>query len=97
MTWDQRFGIAAQAVPAPSLDSDMSDTALLQVALRCAGLRRPAPAIRRLLAEFGDVALILASDTDELCARGGLSLRAAATLKLLGAIRRDHGERPLLH
>ena len=78
------------------VDRDISDAEFLDFALGFAGLRPAHPVASRLLAEFGDVDVILATDPDALIVRGGLSGRAAAVLKLVNAFRHDN-RRALLH
>lgn len=76
---------------------DLGDGDLLAFALNFAGHRLVAPTVSRLLAEFGDVEIILASDPDDLRDRGGLDNRAVAILKLLHAFRIDNRRGQLLH
>ncbi len=78
-------------------DADIADDDLLSFALGFAGQCQVAPVAAQLLAEFGDVDMILASDPDELRARGGLSNRAVAILKLLHAFRTGARRGQLLH
>lgn len=84
-----RFGVIAEP--------DLPDHELLGFALAFADRRHAAPAAATLLAAYGDVDLILASDPDELCDRAGLSPRAVAVLKLLHAFRSDNRRGRLLH
>lgn len=78
-------------------EPDLGDGDLLSFALNFAGHRLVAPTVRHLLAEFGDVEIILASDPQDLRDRGGLSNRAVAILKLLHAFRTDNRRGQLLH
>ena len=78
-------------------DPDIADDDLLGFALTFAGHRHVAPVAAQLLDEFGDVDVILASDPEELRARGGLSNRAVAILKLLHAFRTGARRGQLLH
>ncbi len=84
------------AAPWP-VEADLADSELLHFALGFAGHRRAAPAAAQLIAEFGDVEIILASEPEELRRRGGLSNREVAILKLLHAFRRDNRRGKLLH
>lgn len=79
------------------MEADLADSDLLHFALGFAGHRLAAPTVARLLAEFGDIEVILASEPDDLRERGGLSNRAVAILKLLHAFRRDSRSGGLLH
>jgi|GEM_PF-3468744 len=81
----------------PPVEADLADTELLDFALGFAGQSGGGPTVARLIAEFGDVEVILASDADELRCRGGLSNREVAILKLLHAFRRDSRRGKLLH
>ena len=85
-----------RTVRAP-VDGDIGDGELLDFALAFAGSRVERSAAQRLLAEFGDVDVILATDVETLRRRGGLTTRAAAILKLLNAFRHGSQRRPLLH
>jgi hypothetical protein len=85
---------AATCLP---MEADLGDAELLQFALCFAGGRGPDPTVEKLLAEFGDVEIILASEPEDLRTRGGLSNRAVAVLKLLHAFRRDNRRGRLLH
>ncbi len=96
MSIDQR-PILRKAAVRPPVETDLADSELLHFALGFAGHRLAAPTVAHLLAEFGDVEIILASDPDELRQRGGLSNRAVAILKLLHAFRRDNRSGGLLH
>ncbi len=78
-------------------DPDIADDDLLGFALAFAGQPRAGLIAARLLDEFGDVDMILASDPDELRARGDLSNRAVAILKLLHAFRTGARRGQLLH
>ncbi len=80
----------------PPVDRDIPDRELLDFALGFAGPASALPAASRLLAEFGDVDVILTSEPEVLSQRGGLTPRAVAILKLLNAFRHD-SRRPLLH
>lgn len=97
MSIDQRPIQLRKPSARPLRDVDLADTELLHFALGFAGHRVAAPTVAHLLAEFGDVEIILASEPDELRQRGGLSNRAVAILKLLHAFRRDSRSRGLLH
>ena len=64
-------------------EPDLADTDLIAFALSFAGVKRNAPVATRLLEQFGDLEIVLASDADELRARGGLADNAVAVLKLV--------------
>jgi len=95
----REFEIIRPVVAAPPCftESDLADNELLAFALRFAGGRAVAPTVERLLAEFGDVEIILATSPAELQTRCGLSNRAVAILKLLHAFRADNRRGLLLN
>ena len=97
MSTDQTSIQLKRGVACPPAEADLADSDLLHFALGFDGSRSAASAVTRLLAEFGDVEVILATDADELRSRGGLSTRAVAILKLLHAFRRDNRRGTLLH
>ena len=97
MSIDQDQIKLRKAAARPPIDADLGDSELLHFALGFAGHRLAAPTVEHLLAEFGDVEIILASEPDELRERGGLSNRAVAILKLLHAFRRDSRSGGMLH
>lgn len=76
---------------------DLGDDQLLSFALGLAGAAPLAATVGHLLAEFGDIEIILASAPEELQARGGLTSRAVAVLKLLHAFRADNRRGRLLN
>jgi len=80
----------APAAPLRIVEADLADHELLAFALNFAGTRQVAALVDRLLAEFGDVEIILASPPAELRSRGGLTNRAVAIIKLLHAFRVDN-------
>ncbi len=96
MSTDQTPIQLRKAASRPPAESDLADAELLQFALGIAGSRKPASA-EQLIAEFGDVEVILASAPEDLQQRGGLDDRAVAVLKLLHAFRRDCRGGGLLH
>lgn len=96
MSIDQRPIQLRKSTRAPP-EADLADSELLNFALGFAGHRLAAPTVAHLLAEFGDVEVILASEPDALRDRGGLSNRAVAILKLLHAFRRNSRGDGLLH
>ncbi len=97
MSIDQNQLRLRKAAACPPVEADLADNDLLHFALGFAGHRLAAPTVARLLAEFGDVEVILASEPEELRERGGLSNRAVAILKLLYAFRRDNRSGGMLH
>lgn len=97
MSTDQTPMQLRKGAARPPVDADIADTELLQFALCFAGGRLPDPTVESLIAEFGDVEVILASEPEELRTRGGLSNRAVAVLKLLHAFRHDNRRGRLLH
>lgn len=87
----------APATPPRVVEPDLPDSELLAFALTFAGTRHVTPLVDRLLAEFGDVEIVLASPPAELRSRGGLSNRAVAIIKLLHAFRADNRRGRLLN
>ena len=85
------------ATPPRYVEGDLADRELLTFALNFSGTRLIAPVVDHLLDEFGDVEVILASPPAELLARGGLTNRAVAVLKLLHAFRVDNRRGQLLN
>ena len=77
-------------------DLDIADRDLLGLVLGFAGQRGTAPAADELLAEYGDIDVILAGDPDDLRDLG-LSDRAVAIIKLLHAFQTGARHRHLLH
>lgn len=87
----------AAATPLLLVEPDLADHDLLAFALTFAGVRHVAPLADRLIAQFGDVEVILASSPAELRRRGCLSDRAIAVIKLLHAFRADNRRGRLLN
>ncbi|TRW14260.1 hypothetical protein [Glacieibacterium frigidum] len=87
----------APATPPRLVEADLADNELLAFALTFAGTRHVGPLVDRLLAEFGDVEIVLASTPAELRTRGGLTNRAVAIIKLLNAFRADNRRGRLLN
>lgn len=78
-------------------DGDLSDHDLLSFALTFARARQVCMQVDHLLAEFGDIEIILASSPAELRTRGRLCHRAVGVLKLLHAFRADNRRGRLLN
>lgn len=97
MSTDQTPILTRKSVRRPVPDADLGDSDLLHFALGFDCKQRAALTVAHLIAEFGDVEVILASHPDELRRRGGLSSRAIAILKLLHAFRRDNRRGMMLH
>ena len=87
----------AASAPPSSADLDLADRDLLGFALTFAETRNVGPLVERLLGEFGDVEVVLASNPADLRQRGGLTNRAVAILKLLHAFRADNRRGQLLN
>lgn len=91
------ISVGCEGVPSANLCGEWTDDELLGFALGLAGTKPVVPTVSHLLAEFGDVEIILASAPEDLCARGGLTNRAIAVLKLLQAFRTDNRRGLLLN
>ena len=96
MTIDTTHDKPRQRIGRLVVDPDIGDRELIDFALGFAGPQSAMPTAKRLLADFGDIDVLLATDPEVLRQHGGLSTRAVAILKLLAAFRGDSG-RAMIH
>lgn len=85
------------AAPPCGVEADLGDRELLAFALNFSGKVDVAARVDLLLAEFGDVEIIMASPPEELRRRGRLGNREVGIIKLLNAFRTHNRRGRLLN